>query len=100
MLTGAAAGTINGVLVNWLGLPSLVVTLGALAMFRGIGYIILGSGSVNEFPDGFTDFGINAIGQTPLPLDDRAVPSTRPDLCGCPATQFYRPAHLCDRRQP
>jgi rhamnose transport system permease protein len=67
MVTGAAAGTINGVLVTWLGLPSLVVTLGALAMFRGIGYIILGSGSVNEFPDAFTDFGINTIGQTPLP---------------------------------
>ena len=67
MLTGATAGTINGVLVTWLGLPSLVVTLGSMAMFRGIGYIILGSGSVNEFPDAFTDFGINTIGHTPLP---------------------------------
>ena len=67
ILTGAAAGAFNGILVTWLGLPSLVVTLGALAMFRGIGYIILGSGSVNQFPDAFTDFGINTIGQTPVP---------------------------------
>ena len=67
LLTGAAAGAFNGALVTYLGLPSLVVTLGAMAMFRGIGYIILGSGSVNEFPDAFTDFGVNTIGQTPVP---------------------------------
>jgi rhamnose transport system permease protein len=67
LLTGAAAGAFNGALVTYLGLPSLVVTLGAMAMFRGIGYIILGSGSVNEFPDAFTDFGINTIGQTLVP---------------------------------
>ena len=39
-----------------LGLPSLVVTLGTLAMFRGVGYIILGSGSVNMFPDALHRF--------------------------------------------
>jgi rhamnose transport system permease protein len=65
---GAAAGAFNGVLVTVLGLPSLVVTLGTMALFRGIGYIILGSSSVNEFPDAFTDFGINTLGDTPLPL--------------------------------
>ena len=65
--TGALAGAVNGTLVTRLGLPSLVVTLGTLALFRGIGYIILGSGSVNEFPDAFTDFGIDTVGRTPLP---------------------------------
>ena len=50
LLAGAAAGAFNGVLVTRLDLPSLVVTLGTLAMFRGVGYIILGSGSVNVFP--------------------------------------------------
>jgi rhamnose transport system permease protein len=64
---GAAAGAFNGALVTGLRLPSLVVTLGTLAMFRGIGYIILGTGSVNQFPDAFTDFGIYNIGDTPLP---------------------------------
>ncbi len=44
-----------------------MVTLGTLALFRGVGYIILGAGSVNEFPDAFTDFGINTVGGTPLP---------------------------------
>jgi rhamnose transport system permease protein len=67
LLTGLAGGALNGALVTLLGLPSLVVTLGTLALFRGVGYIILGSGSVNEFPDAFTDFGINTVGGSILP---------------------------------
>jgi rhamnose transport system permease protein len=67
LVVGALAGAFNGALVTCLGLPSLVVTLGTLAMFRGIGYIILGSASVNEFPDALTDFGINTVGGSALP---------------------------------
>ncbi|WP_448950900.1 ABC transporter permease [Labrys neptuniae] len=67
LATGVLAGAFNGVLVTYLGLPSLVVTLGTMAMFRGIGYILLGTGSVNEFPESFTDFGINTLGDTPIP---------------------------------
>ena len=48
LATGALCGAFNGVLVTRAGLPSLIVTLGTLAMFRGVGYIILGSGSVNQ----------------------------------------------------
>jgi rhamnose transport system permease protein len=36
-------------------------------MFRGIGYIILGSDSVNEFPTAFTDFGIDTLGDGAIP---------------------------------
>jgi rhamnose transport system permease protein len=68
LATGALCGTFNGMLVTRAGLPSLVVTLGTLAMFRGIGYIILGPKSVNVFPDAFTDFGIDTVGDSVLPL--------------------------------
>ncbi|MDQ0468100.1 ABC transporter permease [Labrys wisconsinensis] len=68
LLAGGLAGAFNGALVTGLGLPSLVVTLGTMAMFRGIGYILLGSASVNAFPDAFTDFGIDTLGDTPIPL--------------------------------
>ena len=64
---GALAGAINGVLVARVGLPSLVVTLGTMALFRGVGYIILGTGSVNLFPEAFTDFGIDVVPGTPIP---------------------------------
>ncbi|CAM5761532.1 sugar ABC transporter permease [Labrys miyagiensis] len=67
LATGIVGGAFNGALVTYLGLPSLVVTLGTMAMFRGVGYIILGTDSVNEFPDSFTDFGINTLGDTPIP---------------------------------
>ena len=67
LLAGAGLGAFNGALVAYLGLPSLVVTLGTMAMFRGIGYILLGSGSVNVFPDSLTDFGIDDIPGTRVP---------------------------------
>ena len=40
LASGALAGGFNGALVTRLGLPSLVVTLGTMALFRGIGYIL------------------------------------------------------------
>lgn len=67
LATGAAAGAFNGALVAGLGLPSLVVTLGTLALFRGLGYILLGTGSVNAFPDAFTDLGIGTVAGTVVP---------------------------------
>ena len=67
LLAGSGLGAFNGALVAGAGLPSLVVTLGTMALFRGIGYILLGSGSVNIFPESLTDFGIDAIPGTQVP---------------------------------
>jgi rhamnose transport system permease protein len=67
LLVGATAGAFNGILVTGLNLPSLVVTLGSLALFRGIGYMILGSASVNELPPAITDFGIRNVPGTAIP---------------------------------
>ncbi len=36
VLAGALAGAVNGLLVTRLGLPSLAVTIGTLALYRGI----------------------------------------------------------------
>ncbi|WP_026791068.1 ABC transporter permease [Pleomorphomonas oryzae] len=68
LLAGGACGAFNGYLVASLGLPSLVVTLGTMAVYRGIAYIFLGSGSINTFPDSFTDFGIDTVGTSIVPL--------------------------------
>jgi rhamnose transport system permease protein len=67
LVAGAAAGALNGFLVTGFNLPSLLVTLGTLALFRGIGYIILGTQSVNELPEELTNFGINSVGSTAIP---------------------------------
>jgi rhamnose transport system permease protein len=67
LIAGATAGALNGLLVTGLNLPSLLVTLGTMALFRGIGYIILGTHSVNELPEILTDFGINTVGASAVP---------------------------------
>ncbi|MFK0335594.1 ABC transporter permease [Rhizobium sp. NPDC090275] len=67
LIAGAVCGAFNGILVTRLGLPSLVVTLGTMALYRGVGYILLGSDSINDFPDSFLDFGIDTVGATPIP---------------------------------
>ena len=64
---GAALGAVNGALIVILGLPSLVVTLGTMALYRGIGFIILGTGSINVFPAAVTDFGIGSVPGTRIP---------------------------------
>jgi rhamnose transport system permease protein len=60
-LTGLAAGAINGLLVTRLRLPSLAVTIGTLALYRGIATIVLGPRTVSGFPTAYTNLGINAV---------------------------------------
>ncbi|MEE4495150.1 ABC transporter permease [Streptomyces sp. BE230] len=64
---GIVCGLINGLLVTRLGLPSLAVTIGTMAAYRGIGQIVLGSDSVTDFPTQYLDFGAGRIGDTFIP---------------------------------
>ncbi|MBX3576345.1 MAG: ABC transporter permease [Rhizobiaceae bacterium] len=57
ILTGLACGAVNGALVTGLGLPSIVVTIGTMSLFRGIAYIILGDQAYKGYPAGFAFFG-------------------------------------------
>lgn len=59
LLLGALAGAMNGVLVAYLGLPSLTVTLATLALYRGIAQILLGDHSIQNMPQWF--FGIDRV---------------------------------------
>jgi rhamnose transport system permease protein len=54
---GGVLGLANGLLVGVLNLPSLAVTLGTLAAYRGLAYVILGGGAVSGFPTDFTNIG-------------------------------------------
>lgn len=67
LLVGAVAGLINGLLVTRLGLPSLVVTIGSLALFRGLAYVVLGDQAVSNFPSSFTALGFGTIPGTEIP---------------------------------
>ena len=68
IVVGLVAGAINGFLVTVIGLPSLAVTIGTLALFRGIAVGLLGTEAVTEFPETWTDLAKANIPGTPLPL--------------------------------
>jgi rhamnose transport system permease protein len=57
LLAGLACGAVNGWLVTGLGLPSIVVTIGTMSLFRGIAYIILGDKAFTGYPADFAWFG-------------------------------------------
>jgi rhamnose transport system permease protein len=67
LLIGLVAGFINGILVTWLGLPSLVVTIGSLGLFRGLAYVVLGDQAVSNFPASFTALGFGTVPGTQIP---------------------------------
>jgi len=48
---------VNGILIAILNLPSLAVTLGTLAAYRGLAYVILGGNARSGFPTSFTNIG-------------------------------------------
>src|SRR5207237_4751328 len=54
LLVGLVAGSLNGLLVTRLALPSLVVTIGTLALYRGLAYVVLGDQAVSNFLTAFT----------------------------------------------
>lgn len=58
---GAICGAVNGVLVTGLGLPSIVVTIGTMSLYRGIAQVVLGDGAITTYPDAFTALGQNTV---------------------------------------
>lgn len=68
ILVGVIAGVLNGFLVSVVGLPSLAVTIGTLALFRGIAVGLLGTTAITEFPEFWTDLAKANIPGTPIPV--------------------------------
>jgi rhamnose transport system permease protein len=67
LVTGVAAGFINGWITVAFKLPSLVVTVGTLGAFRGLAYILLESRSISSLPEGFSTFAQGNIPGTYIP---------------------------------
>lgn len=57
IVVGLGCGAFNGLLVTRLGLPSIVVTIGTMSLFRGIAFIILGDQAYKGYPESFAFFG-------------------------------------------
>jgi rhamnose transport system permease protein len=67
IVVGALCGAFNGVLVTRLGLPSLAVTIGTLALFRGLAFVVIGDQSVTDFPTTWTDRAFGNFAGTFIP---------------------------------
>ncbi|WP_219462298.1 ABC transporter permease [Nonomuraea rhizosphaerae] len=67
VLAGALCGLVNGLLVTRLGLPSLAVTIGTLALYRGLAYVVLGDRAVAQFPPQFVSLAVDDVPGTPIP---------------------------------
>ncbi|MEZ0447076.1 ABC transporter permease [Cellulomonas sp. ICMP 17802] len=68
LAVGVLCGLLNGFLVAYVGLPSLAVTIGTLALYRGIAVGMLGTKAVTDFPERWTHLATARIGGSQFPV--------------------------------
>jgi rhamnose transport system permease protein len=69
ILMGLVLGLLNGVLVSVTKLPSLIITLGTMSLYKGLAQVLVGDKGIMDFPAWFV--GVDRIllfGTIPLPL--------------------------------
>jgi rhamnose transport system permease protein len=57
LLTGTACGWLNGIMVTRYRLPSIVVTIGTVSLFRGLASVVLGDKAFTGYPQVMADWG-------------------------------------------
>ena len=72
LVAGGLCGALNGVLITRFALPSIVVTIGTLSLYRGMALVILGDGAITGYPPALSTLGNGYLG----------------DLFGMPALQI------------
>src|SRR5207253_3023533 len=60
---GGLAGALNGWLVTRLGLPSIVVTIGTLSLYRGVAQVTLGDQAISGYPEALSTLGNGTLGE-------------------------------------
>ena len=68
LVAGILAGMLNGFLVTIVGLPSLAVTIGTLALIRGIAVGLLGTTAITNFPQFWLDLSQAQFGTSGIPV--------------------------------
>lgn len=67
ILVGALLGALNGFFVAYVGLPSLAVTIGSLALYRGLAEGLIQDKRIAGFPEGWQDWPTERIGTSQYP---------------------------------
>lgn len=65
MVGGVVVGGINGILVTKCKLNSMIVTLGTMAIWRGVSMVATGAVSIQARVENFSDLGMGFIGPIP-----------------------------------
>ena len=68
MAVGFLAGLVNGLFTVWGGIPSFIVTLGALSIGRGLVLLYTGGRPIFGFGDAFAKISWGHVGPVPLPI--------------------------------
>ena len=69
LAVGVLCGAFNGALVTYFSLPSIVVTIGTMSMFRGIAQVVLGDQALTKYPASFEAIGQGYISdKLPVPI--------------------------------
>lgn len=67
LAVGALCGVVNGVLIAYVKLPALAVTIGTLALFRGIAVGLLGTTALTDFDEDWTALAQSSLGESGIP---------------------------------
>ncbi|MEV0568740.1 ATP-binding cassette domain-containing protein [Dactylosporangium sp. NPDC050588] len=73
LVSGLLLGLINGILVRYMKISPLIVTLGTMAVFKGMAYLVGSGKSVFGFSEAFIFLGRARINTVPLPVIIAAV---------------------------
>ena len=68
LVIGAAVGTFNGYLVAFVGIPSFIVTLGGLTLWRGLAFDLTGGFDNAGLPDPLPFLGYGTLLGVPMPI--------------------------------
>jgi len=67
IVVGVLGGLVNGLLVTRFGLPALAVTIGTLALYRGMAIGLLGTTAITSFDRTWSKLAKSKIGETGIP---------------------------------
>ncbi|GIE99936.1 ABC transporter permease subunit [Paractinoplanes rishiriensis] len=73
LVAGLILGATNGILVRYMKISPLIVTLGTMAVFKGLAYLVSEGRSVFGFAESFIFLGRARINTVPLPVIIAAV---------------------------
>ena len=68
LAVGLACGALNALLVVGLQLPSIIVTIGTLILYRGLAQLLVGDRGIGAFPAWFAGIDQRMVAGVPLPV--------------------------------